>query len=166
MNGIATCVSGPTKVDIFWLAPDFKINHKSGNGTQWNVSSDELGGMFITVPAAVATNSAQLGSPQLLDLFAVGADFAMYTKQFAQGAWAGVWLNLQGAICSISWAKSFSRMILQVDALGCVPDRRRWRSAGNGRRQARGGSGCLGSRCLDRRNWFAVLHPLAQSYCL
>jgi Repeat of unknown function (DUF346) len=100
MNGIAACVSGPTKVDIFWLAPDFKINHKSGNGTQWNVSSDELGGTFITVPAAVATNSPQVGSPQLLDVFAVGADFAMYTKQFAQGAWGGDWLNLQGDFSS------------------------------------------------------------------
>jgi hypothetical protein len=103
MNGIAACVSGPTKVDIFWLVGDFgkfRINHKSGNGTQWNASVDDLGGTFITVPSAVATNSAQLGSPQLLDVFAVGADFAMYTKQFAQGAWAGAWLNLQGDFSS------------------------------------------------------------------
>jgi hypothetical protein len=100
MDGIAACVSAPTKLDIFWLNQQFGINHKSGDGTQWNTASEELGGTFITVPAAVATNSAQLGFPQLLDVFAVGADFAMYTKQFAQGAWALAWLNLQGDFSS------------------------------------------------------------------
>jgi len=94
--GVAACVSGPTKVDFFWLDVDSKIAHNSGDGTQWGIEGANLGGEFITVPAAVATNSAQLGFPQLLDVFAVGPDFAMYTKQFAQGGWAGEWLNLQG----------------------------------------------------------------------
>lgn len=33
-------------------------------------------------------------------MFAVGPDFAMYTKQFAQGTWSGNWLNLQGDFSS------------------------------------------------------------------
>ncbi len=100
MYGIAACVSAPTKADIFWIEDDSKVHHQSGDGTQWNSDWEDLGGTFITVPAAVATNSAQLGFPGLLDVFAVGPDFAMYTKQFNQGAWSPDWLNLEGDLNS------------------------------------------------------------------
>lgn len=96
MIGIAACVSGPTKVDLFWLQADSGVHHQAGDATQWSSDWEGLGGAFITVPAAVATNSAQLGFPGLLDVFAVGTDFAMYTKQFVQGAWPSDWLSLQG----------------------------------------------------------------------
>jgi hypothetical protein len=96
MIGIAACVSGPTKVDLFWLQADRGLYHQPGDATQWSSDWEDLGGTFITVPAAVATNSAQLGFPELLDVFAVGADFAMYTKQFAQGGWPAQWLSLRG----------------------------------------------------------------------
>jgi Repeat of unknown function (DUF346) len=118
MDGIAACVSGPTKLDIFWLNQDFEITHKSGDGTQWDTTLDELGGTFITVPAAVATNSAQLGFPQLLDVFAVGPDFAMYTKQFAQGAWSGDWLNLQGDFSSGAGVTGRANGRLDIFAVG------------------------------------------------
>src|SRR4051812_21082619 len=96
MIGIAACVSAPTKVDLFWLQADRGLYHQPGDATQWSSDWEDLGGTFITVPAAVATNSAQLGFPELLDVFAVGADFAMYTKQFAQGGWPAQWLSPRG----------------------------------------------------------------------
>jgi hypothetical protein len=96
MIGIAACVSGPTKVDLFWLQADGGLYHQPGDAAQWSSDWEHLGGTFITVPAAVATNSAQLGFPGLLDVFGVGTDFAMYTKQSVQGAWSSDWLSLRG----------------------------------------------------------------------
>jgi Repeat of unknown function (DUF346) len=140
MIGVAACVSGPTKVDLFWLDVDSKIAHKSGDGTQWSVSLDDLGGAFITIPAAVATNSAQLGFPQLLDVFAVGPDFAMYAKQFAQGAWAADWLNLEGDFSSGPGAIGRANGRLDIFAVGSdyamyhrfragTPNNQRWSPA-------------------------------------
>jgi len=63
MIGIAACVSSSTKVHIFWLNTNKEIETHTGTGTAWGVPVEGLGGDFATVPAAAATNSAQLGFP-------------------------------------------------------------------------------------------------------
>jgi hypothetical protein len=100
MIGIAGAVSGPTQLEIFWLEHEATMHHQSGDGTQWSSSWEDLGGTFNTIPAAVATSPGPPGSPQVLDVFAVGPDFALQTKQFSQGAWSPDWLNLQGDLDS------------------------------------------------------------------
>jgi hypothetical protein len=118
MIGIAACVSSPTKVDLFWLDENANIGHNTGTGTAWGVPGEDLGGEFVTVPAAVATNSAQLGFPELVDVFAVGPDFAMYTKQSAHGTWAAEWLDLQGDFTSAPGVISRPNGRLDVFAVG------------------------------------------------
>jgi hypothetical protein len=95
MIGIAGSVSGPTRLDIYWREGDSAVHHQPGDGTQWSSDWENLGGTFITVPAVVATRQPQPFS-EILDVFAVGKDFALYTKQFDQGAWSPDWLSLEG----------------------------------------------------------------------
>lgn len=118
MNGIAACVSSSAKVHIFWLNTDNEIEHNTGTGTAWGVPAEGLGGDFVTVPAAVATNSAQLGFPDLVDVFAVGPDFAMYTKQSRHGTWDAGWLDLQGDFASAAGVISRPNGRLDVFAVG------------------------------------------------
>lgn len=103
---------------MFWLNTEDGVGHNTGTGTAWGVPAEELGGKFVTVPAAVATNSSQLGFPELVDVFAVGSDFAMYNKQSAHGTWAVDWLNLQGDFASAPAVISRPNAQLDVFAVG------------------------------------------------
>ncbi|WP_329477432.1 hypothetical protein OG555_36145 [Kribbella sp. NBC_01484] len=118
MIGVTGCVSSSTKIDIFWLNAGNGIGHTTGTGTAWGVPGEELGGEFLTVPAAAATNSPQLGYPELVDVFAVGPDFAMYNKQSAHGTWTADWLDLQGDFASAPGVISRADGRLDVFAVG------------------------------------------------
>lgn len=94
MRGIAAVTLDPSRFDIFYLQPpNFSIGHKHWNGSQLVASSD-LGGEFVTVPAAVVSLGTAPTGPTnppnriiktgvqtpRYDVFAVGTDYAMYQQ--------------------------------------------------------------------------------------
>jgi hypothetical protein len=99
MNGIAATFSAANRTDIYWLDTKFAMNHKSGNATDWNIPWDDLGGVFTSVPAAVAA-TPQSPTPHQLDVFGLGLDYAMYHKTFDGTNWTAEWENIGGIFIS------------------------------------------------------------------
>src|SRR6266851_2039300 len=114
MNGITATSSSPQRADIFWLDQDFAVNHKSGDGTQWAISPENLGGSFITVPAAVAGPGPTPAGR--LDVFGVGTDFAMYRRSFDGIQWSVGWEDLGGTFISAPGA--YERPNHMIDLFG------------------------------------------------
>jgi hypothetical protein len=101
---------------MFWLDRDFAVSHKSGDGTQWDLTPEDLGGSFITVPAAVAGPGPGPGLAGRLDVFGVGADFAMYHRSFDGTQWSPGWENLGGTFISAPGA--YERPNGMIDLFG------------------------------------------------
>lgn len=94
MHSIAAASWGFDRIDIFWLDPQFAMNHKSWDGTDWVIGWDDLGGTFTSAPAAASPG------PNQLDVFGLGPDYAMYHKAWNGTAWSPQWESLGGSFLS------------------------------------------------------------------
>ena len=153
MHGIAATTCPPNEIDIFYLAPDFSMDHIFWDGTAWH-AFDRLGGTFATVPAAVASRAIHrppgphgIGGIRervseiiilqcRTDVFAVGVDYAMYHQTLWNGApeqGAG-WENLGGIFTSAPAAVSWHAggIVGRIDLFGLGLDRAMYRKIWNG----------------------------------
>lgn len=55
MNGIAATIGASGRQDMFYLNPDFALKQRFWDGTRWTYDWINLGGIFTSVPVAVAT---------------------------------------------------------------------------------------------------------------
>ena len=121
MNGIAGTIGTPGRRDFFYLDTDFQMKQRTWDGTEWTHDWVGLGGIFTSVPAAVATMDhkpldVSPGDFDLhehhhvdttprthrVDVFGLGLDYAMYHKTL-WGAAAddpGPWESLGGVFTS------------------------------------------------------------------
>ncbi len=144
MHGIAATTCAPNHIDIFYLDPDFAMAHKSWDGTQWHFGWDKLGGIFTSVPAAVASRArppstgtadpspAAVNLACRVDVFGLGLDYAMYH----QTIWNGVpaqnpqWSSLGGIFTSAPAAVAWQGG--RIDVFGLGLDRAMYRKFWNG----------------------------------
>ncbi len=140
MRAIAATSCGPNRIDIFYLEPDFSMAHMVWNGTEWTASWnplggwDQLGGTFVSVPAAVAScarpplepvrSEARAGGPPSIvfrphfDVFAIGKDYAMYHHTLWDGVANTQWENMGGIFTSAPAAVEWNNGRLDVFGLG------------------------------------------------
>jgi hypothetical protein len=126
MNGIAATVGGSGRQYMFYLDSGFAMKERFWDGTHWTFDWIKLGGIFTSVPAAVATmaippeantgggggifqpEASGAGSApaisllQRLDVFGLGLDYAMYHKTLwgAPADNPGAWESLGGIFTS------------------------------------------------------------------
>jgi hypothetical protein len=75
-----------TKVDLFRIGPDNTLHWRHYNGTSW-AAWQNLGGMLASGPAAIPL------TPDSLQVFARGADEALWTRVYSNG-W-GAWKRVK-----------------------------------------------------------------------
>lgn len=93
---VGTVLSPTQRLDVFGLGLDYALYHKTfwGEFDQDDLSSwRSLGGIFTSVPAAVAWGSR-------LYVFGVGLDHAMYVKKLSGDQPTPDWVRLGGAFTS------------------------------------------------------------------
>ena len=102
------------RIDVFALDAGYAMRHlQLWNGKapspqpQWT----DLGGIFISTPAAVAWEDR-------VDVFGVGLDRAMYRKTLRRNAWSSGWERLGGTFTSEASAVSWGPGRLDVFARG------------------------------------------------
>jgi len=131
MNGVTATRSAPNQLDIFWLDSQFAVQHESGNGTQWGFGSDNLAGIFTTVPAAVASDTTQPNVPRRLDVFGLGLDYRMWHKRLEGTQWTPNWEDLGGIF--ISSPAAIARPGDLIDVFGVGLDFAMYHKVWNGR---------------------------------
>ncbi|HEY7290157.1 MAG TPA: hypothetical protein VH583_10000 [Vicinamibacterales bacterium] len=60
MNGIAATIGDAGRRDMFYLSPSFGMKQRLWDGTHWTNNWIDLGGIFTSAPAAVATMAHHL----------------------------------------------------------------------------------------------------------
>ena len=131
MNGITATFSAANQLDMFWLDSDFAMYHKSGDGTQWDLGWEHLGGIFTSVPEAVASDTTQPNVPRRLDVFGLGLDYAMYHKRWEGTQWPSDWESLGGIF--MSEPAAFARPGDRIDVFGVGLDYAMYHRVWNGR---------------------------------
>lgn len=130
MNPIAAATLGANRTDYFYLRPDFSINQTFLGTTR------ELGGMFTTVPVAVASREQTQPNTTVprMDVFGLGLDYAMYHKTVFDNSPSpdsGPWENLGGIFISapaaLAWLNS------RIDVFGVGLDRAMYHRALKGK---------------------------------
>ena len=109
LPGLVGGLSAPkaNRVDVFGVGSDFSMYHQ----TLWNGVPpgtpgvfDNLGGSFLSAPAAIAWQSARV------DVFGVGSDRAMWQRTLTGEQWSPAWVSLGGSFSSeasvVSWASN------------------------------------------------------------
>jgi hypothetical protein len=102
------------RIDVFALDSDYAMRHLelwNGNVPSPQPQWGDLGGIFISTPAAVAWEDR-------VDVFGVGLDRAMYRKTLRQNAWSNEWEPLGGTFTSEASAVSWGPGRLDVFARG------------------------------------------------
>lgn len=114
-----------SSMDIFWLDDNYEMNHSTWNNINqiWPAPPtvgqfDNLGGVFTSAPAAVATASNRL------HVFGLGLDYALYHKTCdparagGGSSWTPDWENLGGNLSSTPVVVSTEGESVDVFVLG------------------------------------------------
>ena len=105
------------RIDLFGLGLDYAMYHKSF----WGVHDEDslspwfrLGGIFVSVPAAIAWAGNRV------DVFGLGTDHAMFTKTRTGSSWTSEWQRLGGAFTSAASLVSRGPNQLDIFARGAL----------------------------------------------
>lgn len=99
------------RVDVFGVGTDYAMYHKAIVDGVLPDAWEDLGGVFMSAPAAIAWDGQ-------VDVFGVGLDRAMYRKTWDGTAWSPQWERLGEAFSSEAYPISWGPNRLDVFARG------------------------------------------------